>query len=295
MDYYNKIKQDLITNEINKKVKQYSINKSDLTVYYNVGKMLSEAGKHYGKEIIKEYSNKLMNEIGKKYNKRTLFRMKQFYSKFSNSKVSTMWTLLSWSHIRLLFGLDVNGINYYIKIITDNHITVRELEFKIKSKEYERLPKEVKTKLGKKKKTKIADIIPNPIIIKRKDNYETIFEKALQKMILEDIPSFLKELGSGFSFIDSEYKIKIGNTYNYIDLLLFNIEFNCYVVVELKVTKFKKEHIGQVLIYMKYIDENLKKPTQDKTIKIIVCKEDNKYIIKYCSDERIISRKYQLI
>ena len=117
----------------------------------------------------------------------------------------------------------------------------------------------------------------------------------LQKLILEDIPSFLKELGNSFSFISNEYKLKMGNTYNYIDLLLYNIEFNCYVVVELKVTELKKEHIGQIEVYMNYIDKNLKTPMQNKTIGIIICKKDNRFIIEYCSDERITVRKYELI
>ena len=107
--------------------------------------------------------------------------------------------------------------------------------------------------------------------------------------------SFLKELGLGFSYIDNEYKIKLGNQYNYIDLLLFNIEFNCYVVVELKVTELKKEHIGQIQVYMNYIDTNLKRVNQDKTIGIIICKKDNKYVIEYCSDSRIIAREYELL
>ena len=105
----------------------------------------------------------------------------------------------------------------------------------------------------------------------------------------------MKELGNSFSFIGSEYKIKLGNQYNYIDLLLFNIEFNCYVVVELKVTELKKEHIGQIQVYMNYIDTNLKRVNQDKTIGIIICKKDNKYVIEYSSDSRIIAREYELL
>ena len=108
-------------------------------------------------------------------------------------------------------------------------------------------------------------------------------------------PSFLEELGTGFTFIKNEYKIKLGDKYNYIDLLLFNIEFNCYVVIELKVTELKKEHIGQIEFYMNYIDNNLRKINQDKTIGIIICKQDNKYVIKYCSDGRIIAREYELV
>ena len=117
----------------------------------------------------------------------------------------------------------------------------------------------------------------------------------MQRLILEDIPSFLKELGTGFTFIENEYKIKLGNSYNHIDLLLFNYEYNCFVVVELKVTELKKEHIGQIEIYMNYIDKNIKKINQDKTIGIIICKKDNKYIIEYCSDKRILSTEYELV
>ena len=101
--------------------------------------------------------------------------------------------------------------------------------------------------------------------------------------------------GDGFSYIGSEYKIKIGNTYNYIDLLLFNIKYNCYVVVELKVTEVKKEHIGQVEVYMNYIDKHVKGITNNKTIGIIVARRDNHYYIEYSSDKRIYTRDYEIV
>ena len=110
-----------------------------------------------------------------------------------------------------------------------------------------------------------------------------------------NVSDFLEELGTGFSFIKSEYPLRLGNRYNYIDLLLFNIEYNCYVVVELKVTELKKEHIGQIQIYMNYIDKNLKKINQDKTIGIIIVRKNNKFVLEYCSDERILTREYELI
>ena len=117
----------------------------------------------------------------------------------------------------------------------------------------------------------------------------------LQNLILEDLPAFLKELGNGFAFIDNEYKIKLGNRYNYIDLLLFNYLFNCFVVIELKITELKKEHIGQIEFYMNYIDNNVKQITQEKTIGIIICKRENEFIMEYCSDKRILSKEYKLI
>ena len=112
---------------------------------------------------------------------------------------------------------------------------------------------------------------------------------------MEDIETFMKELGNSFCFIGSEYKIKIGDRYNYIDLLLFNIKYNCYVVVELKVTEFKAEYVVQVQKYMNYIDKNLKEKFNNDTIGIIICKKENKFVIEYCSDERITVREYELI
>ena len=294
MNYYNEIKNKLINNEINKRVKNYSINKSDLDTYYNVGKLLVEAGKHYGEGIIKEYSHKLTKDLNKKYDTSTLNKMRKFYNLYQ--KVATVSPNLSYSHyVELLPYEDINKIDYYIMITEKLNLSVRELREKIKSKEYERLPEETKYKLIEKEEIKVQDIIKNPIMIKNPNNIEVITEKTLHKLILEDMPSFLKELGNGFAFIDSEYKIKIGSVYHYIDLLLFNIEYNCYIVIELKVTKLKKEYIGQTEIYMNYIDDTLRKPTQDKTIGIIICKEDNKFIMKYCSDKRISSKEYELV
>ena len=210
-------------------------------------------------------------------------------------KGATLSHLLTWSHyIEIIPINNVTIINYYINICICQNLSVRELRNKIKSQEYERLDEETKNKLINNEKLNIKDNIKNPILIKNIHNYTEITEKILQKLILEDISSFMKELGDSFSFIDNEYKIKIGDRYNYIDLLLFNIEFNCYVVVELKVTELKKEHIGQIQVYMNYIDKNLKKINQDKTIGIIICKKENKYVIEYSSDERIVARTYEL-
>ena len=296
MNYYENIKTEILNNEITKKVKDYSKNKSDLTTYYNVGKLLSEAGKCYGEGIIKEYSERLSKDLNINYNERTLFRIRQFYLLIVQQKVSTLSTQLTWSHYVELLKLNDNiKINYYISICEQQNLSVRQLRERIKNKEYERLDSKTKYKLIKNEDTKVDDFIKNPIIIKNNLNYEIISEKALQKMILEDIPAFLSELGSGFTFIRNEYPIKLGNNYNYIDLLLYNIEFNCYVVVELKITELKKEHIGQIEVYMNYIDKNLKTITQDKTIGIILCKKDNKFIMEYCSDERIKVRRYQLL
>ena len=293
-NYYNEIKEELINNEVTKKVKNYSINRSDLTTYYNVGKMLSEAGKHYGEGIINQYSLKLTNELGKGYTISNLKRFRQFY--LLVIKGATLSHQLTWSHYTELLPLnDINSINYYILMIEQHKLTIRQLREKIKIKEYERLDENTKNKLITRKEVSVIDYVKNPIMIKNSYNYTEISEKILKKLILEDIESFMKELGNAFCFIGSEYKIKLGDKYNYIDLLLYNIDFNCYVVIELKVTELKKEHIGQIQVYMNYIDSNLRKINQGKTIGIIICRKDNKYIIEYCSDDRIITKEYELV
>ena len=296
MNYYNEIKTEILNNEITKRVKDYSKNKSDLTTYYNVGRLLSEAGKHYGEGIIKEYSEKLSKELNKKYELRTLYRIRQFYYFIEIQKMTPLVTQLTWSHYILLMSLkNKEEINYYIDMTLKNNLSKRQLQECIKNKEYERLDESTKLKLIKEEDLKLEDTIKNPIIISNKFNYEIVSEKILQNLILENIAEFMKELGNSFSFIGSEYPIKIGGNYNYIDLLLYNIEFNCYVVIELKVTELKKEHIGQIEVYMNYIDKNLRKQMQDKTIGIILCKKDNKFIMEYCSDERIKVREYELL
>ena len=293
MNYYDEIKNKLIDNEINRRIKKYSINKSDLDTYYNVGKLLSDAGKHYGEGIIKEYSIKLSNELGKNYSYRTLNYMIKYYE---FQKMQSLTANLYWGHwIELLSIKDINKIKYYIKECEKNVLTTRQLRARIKSKEYERLSDKTKKELITRKENNIEDFIKNPIIIKNTSNYEIISEKILQKLILEDIPSFLKELGSGFTFIDNEYKIKIGNRYNYIDLLLFNYIYNCFIVIELKVTELKKEHIGQIQVYMNYIDKNIKNINHDKTIGIIIVRKDNKFVMEYCSDKRIFNTTYELL
>ena len=294
MNYYNEIKTELINNEITKRVKDYCKNRSDLNTYYNVGKLLSEAGKHYGEGIIKEYSKRLTNEFGTKFGITLLKRIRQFYIVIE--KGATMSHQLSWSHYCELLPVNsIDKINYYIKITKEQNLSIRELRAQIKNNEYERLDESTKEKLKEKEELKVPDLVKNPIQIKNTSGNNEISEKILQKLILEDIPFFLKELGNGFCFINNEYKIKIGDRYNYIDLLLYNYEFNCFVVVELKITELKKEHIGQIEFYMNYIDKNLKSINQNKTIGIIICKKENNYIIEYCSDDRILAREYELV
>ena len=298
VNYYEQIKNELVDVAVHKKVREYIDNHYELERYYNVGKLIIEAqgGEEkakYGDSLIKDYSRRLTKELGKGYSSTNLKYMRQFYILFQ--KGQALPDQLTWSHIVILLQLnDINFINYYIDITIKQNLGYRRLREKIKACEYERLDIETKTKLINKDDIVVGDLIKNPIVINTNNNYEYISEKVLKELILADMEHFLEELGDGFSFIKSEYKLKMGSTYNYIDILLFNYIYNAFVVVELKVTELKKEHFGQIKSYMNYIDKEVKKVTQDNTIGLIICKKNNKYILEYSSDERIKTREFSI-
>ena len=217
MNYYKEIKDKLIDNEIYSKVKDYSKERHRVITYFEIGKLLHEAGGKYGDKIIEEYSKKLVVEVGKKYDRTMLSRMRQLYLLCTNKNVAPLVQQLSWSQWLILLPIkDINIIMYYIKQVQAKTLSKRQLKEIVRNKEYERLSVETRNKMLNEEKTNIKDFIPNPILIRNKNNIEIISEKILHKIIIEDIESFMKELGIGFSFIGSEYKIKIGNRYNYI-------------------------------------------------------------------------------
>ena len=294
MNYYKEIKDILIKNESYKRVKDYSKNRNDLNSYYEVGRILveaqgGEARAKYGNELIKLYSEKLTKELGIGYNTTSLKRMRQFYLMIQ--KGAALQHQLTWTHYKTLLPLkDIKKINYYIYITQSQKLSYRELRQRIKSNEYERIG--YKEEL---ENPKVNTLIKNPIIIKTNQIVDdNIKEYTLHKYILEDIDSFLKELGQGFTYVGHEYKIKINNNYHSIDFLLFNIKFNCYIIVEIKITEMKPEYIGQVLKYVNYIDKHIKEMHNDKSVGIVICKKDNKYVMEYCSDTRIFTTTYKV-
>ena len=220
--------------------------------------------------------------------------MLKFYE--LKEKVQTVSAQLSWSHYCELLSFEsVDKINYYIELTSIKKLSVRQLRNRIKSKEYERLPVGSRKNITNKSESNVIDFIKDPILITNRNKYDAFSEKILQRLILEEIEKFLDELGYGFTFVKSEYPIKLGCRYNYIDLLLYNIKYKCYVVVELKITELKKEHIGQIMTYINYIDRNIKTTEENDTVGIIICRKNNKLVVEYCSDKRIIAREYKIV
>ena len=215
--------------------------------------------------------------------------MRNYYIKFKN--LQTVSANLSWSHYVEILKIDnIDKLKYYIYITSKLNLSVRELRERIKSNEYERIGNKIELE-----KPKVNTLIKNPILIKVKNKNNKLTEYALHQSILENLEDFLKELGIGFTFAGSEVKIKIGDRYNYIDLLLFNYIYNCFVVIELKVTEIKAEYIGQITKYINYVDKNIKKVFHEKTVGVIICKKENKYVMEYCTNPQIFVRTYEKV
>ena len=237
-----------------------------------------------------------MIEVGKQYNERNLRYMRQFYELFSSINWNPVGSNLSWSHYRELLKLkNKEEILYYIKVSEKHSLSKRQLYERIKSKEYQRISNDTIQKLINNDDYKFQDLVPNPIIIKADNSIKELSEYALKQAILCNLDDFLTQLGFGFSYVGNEYKIKLGEKYNYIDLLLYNIKHKCYVVIELKVTELRSSYTGQIQNYMNYINKNIKSLDENDTVGIIICKRNDKFAIEYCSGERIISREYELI
>ena len=301
MNYYNEIKSILVDNAIGKKVREYKSNQKDLESYYNVGKLLVEAqgGEErakYGNGLIKEYSKRLTSELGKGYTVTRLKYMRTFYELVKKSppladqfkNVNTTWSNIC----EILYLKNIEEIKYYLNLSNKLCLTKRELRLRIKSNEYNRLSVEVKEKLKSNELVSTSEKVPSPVVLQGLKVNDKLAEKIVQKWIDENPASFCEALGEGYTYVKSQYKIKIGSNYNYIDILLFNYISNSFVVVEIKVTELKKEHIGQIETYMNYIDTNLKKDFHNKTTGILLVRENNRWLIKYINNDGILVRNY---
>ena len=293
-NYLENIRGFIISERARTIVRDYNANKSKLETYYNIGKELSEAGKHYGEGIVKKYAIELTNEFGTNYGVTNLKYMRQFYNFVK--KGHPLGDQLSWTHYKILLPLkDVNEIKFYIDLTIRNNLSKRALAEKIKSDEYGRLPLETKIKLKESKEVKEKEMVPNTIVVPSSKLKEELTEKVLENLIIDNISYVMEQLGEGYCFIKNQYKINIGNNKNYIDILLFNIKYNNYVVIELKVREFRKEDIGQILLYMNYIDKEVKSITQNKTMGIIITKEVDKFVVRYVNHDNIAISSIDLV
>ena len=294
--YYEEIEHLIKKNEISKRVRSLEANNDLVTTYWRIGKILMEAQggekrAKYGNELIKKWSIELTNKYGKGYDYTNLSRFRNFYIQFP---ILGPVAQLSWTNIiKILPIKDENKRNYYINLCIKNNLSKRELTDAIKSNAYERLvDKPDKIDIIVPTKYSITMDMKNPIIIPVKNKVTSEYDLELN--ILANMDFFFRQLGNGFTYVGHQYKISDGKNYYFLDILLFNIEFNCYVIVELKLRELKKEDKAQIEFYMKLVDEQLKKPFHNKTIGIIISKESDNFIVNFVRQDDIVPLFYEL-
>ena len=291
--YLENIRNEIISGNAKVVAKNYQINNVKLTMNYNIGKELAEAGKHYGEGIVKKYANNLTKEFGKGYKTEELRKMRAFYELIQ--KCGPVDRVLSWSHyVKLLPLKNVEEIKYYISIIKRDNLSKRALAERIKTNEYGRLSDGAKAGLLNKEELSLVQSIPSPIVLMPNNSYEVYTEKVLQEIIYENLDSFMKQLGGGYTYVGKEYKLNIGDKKNYIDYLLYNYKMNCFCVIEIKAREYRKNDYGQIKTYMNYIDEHLKTITQNNTIGIIITKSVNKFEAYYVKDNQVTIVEFKI-
>ena len=300
MNYYDEVNSYVKKVEIGKAIRETNANMELVECYWNVGRLIVEAqgGKEkakYGNELIKTWAEKLTEEYGKGYNYTNLSRFRQFYLAFPI--VAPLGQQLSWTIIRTILPIkDENKRNYYINLCIANNLSKRELEKEIKSNSYERLeykPDKIDVVVS----TKVPAIVnnfKNPILLELKDK-EIKLESDLEKLIYSQLSYVFLQLGKGFTWVGNQYKVSDGNKNYFIDMLLYNVKYNCYVVVEIKCRKLKKEDKGQVEFYMNLVDNFVKEPSNNPTIGIIITKDQDKFVANFVRSEKVVPLTYKFV
>jgi predicted nuclease of restriction endonuclease-like (RecB) superfamily len=300
MNYYDEVNSYVKKVEIGKAIRETNANRELVECYWNVGRLIVEAqgGKEkakYGNELIRNWSKKLSNDYGKGYSYENLFKFRKFYLTFPI--VDTLCPQLTWSIIRTLLPIvDINKRNYYINLCIENKLSVRELKLEIKSNSYERLehkPEKIDIVVPIKVPA-ITNNFKNPILLKLKDK-EIKSESDLEKLIYSQLNYVFLQLGKGFTWVGNQYKVSDGNKNYFIDMLLYNVKYNSYVVVEIKCRKLKKEDKGQVEFYMNLVDNYVKEPSNNPTIGIIITKDQDKFVANFVRSEKLVPLTYELV
>lgn len=298
MNNYEEIETLVKKIEIGKSIRERQTNKEQVDTYWNIGKLIIDAqgGKDkskYGDELLKKWSNDLSLKYGKGYNYTNMKRFRQFFLSFPLCEVAN----LSWSQIKTLLPIkDENKRNYYINLCVKNNLSVRELEKVIKTNSYERLlnkPDKIDIVMPTLTPS-ITDNLKNPIVLELKKN-KIVKEKDLEELIYMQLHGFFSQLGEGFMWVGNQYKITVDNKDYYIDMLLYNIIYNSYIVVELKLRELRKEDRAQVEFYMNLVDMYRKEPNVSKTMGLIITKEQNKLIANFVKSENLIPLTYKLV
>lgn len=265
------------------------VNSILVELYWNVGKTISEkvSDAQWGKRVVADLAKFIAErepEI-KGFSDKNLWRMKQFYETYcENQKLAALGRVLSWTHNRRIMTLKTEEERtFYLHLCSRENYSVRELDRLIDSSTFER------TILSDQKLSNAVRQLPQSVEGVFKDSYVFDFlqlptphkEKELQSALLAYLKEFVLELGGGFSFVGEEYRLQVGNDDFSIDLLFFHRQLQCLVAIELKTTRFKPDHLGQLEFYLEALDRDVKLPHENPSIGLLLCREKNEEVVEY--------------
>lgn len=267
-----------------------AVNAELISLYWNIGEYISKKieQSEWGDSVVTELAKYIQQnepEI-KGFSDKNIWRMKQFYETYKDfSKLSTLLREISWSHNLAIFSRckTAEEREFYLKLAKQECYSFRELDRQISASLFER------TMIGNSKLSTALRETSHNLTNTFKDNYVFEFlnlpeqhsESDLQRGLVRQMKDFVLELGRDFLFIGEEYKLQVGNSDFYIDLLFYHRGLQCLVAFELKADKFKPDHLGQLNFYLEALDRDIKRPNENPSIGILLCKDKDSEVVEY--------------
>lgn len=265
-----------------------AVNREMIDMYWQIGQYLSEKTETdgWGKNVVQSFADYLKKAYpsASGFSAQNLWRMKQFFETYrDNEKLSPLVREITWSNnLLIMTGCKTDEAKeFYIRLCIQSGYAKRELERQIDSMLYER------TMLSQEKNKDLIE--RHPAVAALRDSYvlefldvpEDFKEKDLRKAIIANLKTFILEFGKDFTFVGEEYRVQVGNTDFFIDLLFFNRALSCLVAVELKIGKFKPEHLGQLNFYLEALNRDVKKADENPSVGLILCAYKDDAVVEY--------------
>ena len=265
-----------------------AVNCELISMYWEIGAYISDKVKHggWGKSVVVDFAQFIQVERPdiKGFSASNIWRMRQFYEAYcGNEKLAPLVREISWTQNLLIMSRakTEEAREFYLLLCSRNNYTKRELERQIDSMLFERtMISDERNKLFLAKNTGLT-ALRDSYILEFLDIFKNHKEKELRKSIVANIRDFILEFGKDFSFVGEEYRVQVGNKDFYIDLLFYNRGLSCLVAIELKVTDFKPEHLGQLEFYLEALDRDVRKPNENPSVGLILCAGKDDMVVEY--------------
>jgi predicted nuclease of restriction endonuclease-like (RecB) superfamily len=267
-----------------------AVNAELINLYWNIGEYISKKieQSEWGDSVVTELANFIQTQEPeiKGFSDKNIWRMKQFYETYKDlPKLSTVLREISWSHNLAIFSRckTAEEREFYLRLAKQESYSFRELERQISASLFER------TMIGNSKLSTALRESNHDLTNTFKDSYVFEFlnlpdphsESDLQRGLVRQMKNFILELGKDFLFIGEEYKLQVGNSDFYIDLLFYHRGLQCLVAFELKADKFKPDHLGQLNFYLEALDRDVKKQNENPSIGVLLCKDKDSEVVEY--------------